>query len=176
MQRSISGRQGWGLYVSLSSGQVLPGLSTAWSLAKRGHRVTIVEQGPIPNPLGASGDHHRIIRCAYGTAPGYGGASTEAYKAWNCERTLARITTTCAGSCVCRERGDEAEQYRDGLADGGYPFELLMPQRAVKRWPFLDAGTFRYAFLSPEGGACRWRVRASDPRPVLAADRPRFRI
>ena len=47
-------------------GAGIAGLSTAWSLVKAGHNVSIVEQGPIPNPLAASGDHHRIIRRAYG--------------------------------------------------------------------------------------------------------------
>ena len=49
-------------------GAGIAGLSTAWSLTKAGHSVTLIEQGPIPNPLAASGDHHRIIRRAYGNA------------------------------------------------------------------------------------------------------------
>ena len=39
----------------------------------------IVEQGKIPNPLAASGDHHRIIRRAYRASTGYGALITEAY-------------------------------------------------------------------------------------------------
>ena len=64
-------------------GAGIAGLSTAWSLVKAGHNVSIVEQGPIPNPLAASGDHHRIIRRAYGKAGGYGRLITEAYQAWD---------------------------------------------------------------------------------------------
>ena len=36
----------------------------------------------IPNPLAASGDHHRIIRRAYRASTGYGALITEAYEAW----------------------------------------------------------------------------------------------
>ena len=64
-------------------GAGISGLSTAWSLVKRGHNVSLLEQGPIPNPLAASGDHHRIIRRAYGEASGYARAISEAYQAWN---------------------------------------------------------------------------------------------
>lgn len=31
-------------------GAGIAGLSTAWSLIKAGHSVSILEQGPIPNP------------------------------------------------------------------------------------------------------------------------------
>ncbi|RUY13531.1 FAD-binding oxidoreductase, partial [Mesorhizobium sp. M7A.F.Ca.US.005.03.2.1] len=64
-------------------GAGIAGLSTAWSLVKAGHSVSIVEQGPIPNPLAASGDHHRIIRRAYRAGTGYGRLITEAYQAWD---------------------------------------------------------------------------------------------
>lgn len=140
-------------------GAGIAGLSTAWSLVKRGHRVTLLEQGAIPNPLAASGDHHRIIRRAYGKASGYGRAITEAYQAWNeLWNDLGESHHDPRGFlCVSREKGDEAEQYRDGMAEGGYPFDLIMPERAVRLWPFLEPGTFNYAFLSPEGGALHCR-------------------
>lgn len=63
-------------------GAGIAGLSTAWSLVKAGHGVSIVEQGPIPNPLAASGDHHRIIRSAYRAGTGYARLAHEAHEAW----------------------------------------------------------------------------------------------
>ncbi len=140
-------------------GAGIAGLSTAWALTKAGHNVTIVEQGVIPNPLAASGDHHRIIRRAYGAAAGYGRQIGEAYEAWDeLWADLGENHLDARGFiCVSREEGDEAEQFRDGLIDGGYPLELFDADEAAARWTFLEPKTFRYAFFSPEGGALHCR-------------------
>ncbi|MDQ6434475.1 FAD-dependent oxidoreductase [Mesorhizobium sp. LHD-90] len=140
-------------------GAGIAGLSTAWSLVKAGHTVTLVEQGPIPNPLAASGDHHRIIRRAYGNATGYGRLITEAYDAWDeMWADLGENHLDPRGFlCISREPGDEAEIHREGLETGGYPFELFEPDQAVARWPFLEPDSFRYAFFSTEGGALHCR-------------------
>ncbi|RWN35862.1 FAD-binding oxidoreductase [Mesorhizobium sp.] len=144
-------------------GAGIAGLSTAWSLVKAGHRVTIVEQGAIPNPLAASGDHHRIIRRAYGAAAGYGRLITEAYEAWDeMWADLGENHLDPRGFiCISRDEGDDAEQMRDGLAAGNFPFEMIEPGKAVARWPFLESGSFRYAFFSSEGGALHCRKIAA---------------
>jgi len=141
----------------------IAGLSTAWSLVKAGHSVSIVEQGPIPNPLAASGDHHRIIRRAYRAGTGYGRLITEAYQAWDeMWADLGESHLDARGFvCISREPGDEAEEYREGLEEGNFPFELLEPDAAAERWPFLEPGSFRYAYFSTEGGALHCRKIAS---------------
>jgi len=144
-------------------GAGIAGLSTAWSLVKAGHSVSIVEQGPIPNPLAASGDHHRIIRRAYRAGTGYGRLITEAYQAWDeMWADLGESHLDPRGFvCISREPGDEAEEYREGLEAGNFPFDLLEPEAAAERWPFLEVGTFRYAYFSTEGGALHCRKIAS---------------
>ncbi|QKD04220.1 NAD(P)/FAD-dependent oxidoreductase [Mesorhizobium loti] len=153
-------------------GAGIAGLSTAWSLVKAGHSVSIVEQGPIPNPLAASGDHHRIIRRAYRAGTGYGRLITEAYQAWDeMWADLGESHLDARGFvCISREPGDEAEEYREGLEEGNFPFELLEPDAAVKRWPFLEPGSFRYAYFSPEGGALHCRKIAAGLAKWLRAN------
>jgi sarcosine oxidase len=140
-------------------GAGIDGLSSAWALIKRGHSVVLIEQGLIPNLLAASGDHHRIIRRAYGPDSGYGAAITEAFEAWDeVWQDLGENHFEPRGFMgISREAGDEAEEYRMGLEAGAYPFEVMWPDEAARRYPFLDEGTFRYAYVSPEGGTlyCR---------------------
>lgn len=58
------------------------GLAAAWALARRGHAVTVLEAGPIPNPGSSSWDEGRIIRHAYGTLTGYAAMMPAAFAAW----------------------------------------------------------------------------------------------
>ncbi len=59
------------------------GLTTAWALASRGFKVTVLEAGPLPNPRGSSYDEHRIIRHAYGKLEGYARLMPDAFKVWD---------------------------------------------------------------------------------------------
>jgi sarcosine oxidase len=137
-------------------GAGISGLSTAWALSKRGHDVTLFEQASaIPNPYAASGDQHRIIRRAYAGADGYARTITEAFAAW--DELWADLGVVHYVACgvmgISHSEDDEGEEYRQGLDRMGSSYELFEPAEAARRYPFLDPATFRYAYLSAEGGA-----------------------
>ena len=144
-------------------GAGIAGLSTAWQLVKRGHEITLLEQGPVPNPLSASGDHHRIIRRAYGAATGYARAITEAYDAWDeLWSDLGESHYDPRGfMCISREPGDEADRYLEGMLAGGYAIERFDGAEAARRYPFLDRNSIRHGFASPDGGALHCRPIAA---------------
>ncbi|WP_298963780.1 FAD-dependent oxidoreductase [uncultured Roseibium sp.] len=135
-------------------GAGISGLSTAWALTKRGVPVTLLEQGSIPNPLSASGDQHRIIRRAYGGQGGYQRRIDDAYAAWD-EMWLdldAKHLVETGFMLLSQEPGDGGDVYREGLVEGGYPFEDLSPEETADRFPFVDPTTIRFGALSAEGG------------------------
>eukprot|EP00903_Cladosiphon_okamuranus_P022243 g20456.t1 len=150
-------------------GAGISGLSTAWALTKRGVPVTLLEQGPISNPLSASGDQHRIIRRAYGGQGGYQRRIGDAYAAWDemwddlGEKHLAET----GFMLLSQEPGDGGEVYRDGLVEGGYPFEDLTPEETAKRFPFVDPATIRYGAVSDEGGVLLCQKIAAGVRDWL---------
>ncbi len=136
-------------------GAGISGLSTAWSLSKRGIRVTLLEQaGVIPNPLSASGDQHRIIRRAYGNLGGYQSRIDEAYEAWDelWDDLGEKPLVDTGFLLVSQQPGDEADVYYDGLLKAGYPVEDIAAERVESVYPFLDARTVRRVGFSPEGG------------------------
>jgi sarcosine oxidase len=144
-------------------GAGIVGLSVAWAVVKRGHRVTVFERGDIPSMLSASGDEHRMIRRAY-TDDGYTRLMTAALAAWEeIWADLGAVHFAPTGVlAISQQPNDYGEIFRSALDRTGFPYELMSGPRAAERYPFLDAAPIRYAFLSREGGVLFCRRIARD--------------
>jgi sarcosine oxidase len=136
-------------------GAGIDGLATAWALTKGGHQVTLLDQGPILNPMAASGDQHRLMRRAYGSADGYARLINEALEAW--DELWADLGVSYYANrgviAINQFTNDGGASFLDAMTRGGYPFDRFTPAEAAERWPYLDPATFRQAFYSKDGGA-----------------------
>ena len=130
------------------------GAGIAWHLAKRGHRVTLMEQGPVPNPTGASFDQHRLTRRMYPEQPHYARLMDEAYAAWaDLFAAMGEDHLERCGALSCSAiGGDWADRGRKVLDEVGARYELLSGKDAEARYPFLTPGRIRWAVLEPDGG------------------------
>lgn len=139
--------------VTIVGGGIM-GLSAAHALLKAGCEVEVLEQGPIPNPLGSSVDNHRLIRFPYGDKDGYVRMVSEAYRAWSLlwgelGETLYVETGTLGFDAGA---GSWAKRSQASLGRCGIPFEIWKPERVAERFPMLDVeGVAEWLYL-PSGG------------------------
>ena len=95
------------------------GLTAALELARRRHRVTVFEQGAVPNPLAASTDISKVIRMEYGPDDAYmalGEAARAGWLTWN-ERWLE------AGSDPLYHETGVLMLSRQPMEPGGFEYE-----------------------------------------------------
>lgn len=128
---------------ALVLGAGIMGLSAAWGLARRGFAVRVVEQDQVPNPRGASVDHHRLIRHAYGAEAGYMRMVDDAYRAWDLMwHDIGEVLHVPTGVLAV---SDTAEGWFEGsratLAADGRAYTDLRAGEVAARWPiFTEAG------------------------------------
>ncbi|WP_341705632.1 FAD-dependent oxidoreductase [Ferrovibrio sp.] len=130
------------------------GLSTAWALRRHNVEVTLVEQGPLPNPLASSVDQHRLIRYAYGAQTGYTRMVREAYQAWEAMwRDLGTRFYAETGTLVLSGDGDGWAAQSRAVLEAEQVEHLAFDAATVTgRWPMLDGAGIAEAYFCPSGG------------------------
>ena len=78
------------------------GVTTALSLRRRGHAVTLADPGPLPHPLAASTDISKVLRMEYGPDETYMAMMEEAFEGW---RRWARTWTGAGRENLYHETG-----------------------------------------------------------------------
>jgi len=133
-------------------GAGLMGLSTARSLLRLGHNVTVVDASPIPNPDGASVDHHRLIRVTYGGSRGYTRMAIEAYQAW--DRFWNEIGVTHyvqTGTLIVGDLSDPwVRATEESLESESIAFEKI-ESGLGDRYPVLDPSLDKGLFVAQGG-------------------------
>jgi len=135
-------------------GAGIAGLTSAWALARDGHRVTLVEQDAIPGIRAASNDDHRLLRHGYQDLDGYSVMVNSAMPAW--ERVFTDIGEGLFEAtgvlALSREAGDFADRCRLQYTRLKLGFETIHTDEISDRFPVLNPSNVRSGFLQPDGG------------------------
>src|SRR5712672_4468249 len=63
-------------------GAGINGVTAAIELKKRGHKISLLDPGPLPHPLAASTDISKAVRAAYGADEDYTALAERSIKLW----------------------------------------------------------------------------------------------
>ena len=125
---------------ALIAGGGIYGLTTAWALARRGYKVTVLEAGPLPNPRSSSCDEHRIIRHAYGKLEGYARLMPAAFEAWDALwRDLGTSHLAPIGATYFLRHDDNwFDPTIRALKEMAVPHRLVPLDEAAQRFPMIE--------------------------------------
>ncbi len=135
-------------------GAGIAGLAATWALARRGIRVTLIEQDTVPGRRAASNDHQRLLRHAYPGQEGYARMVRHALDAWsNLWHDLGESFYHQTGSLLLSSRdNDWSDRSRRELARLDIDFDVLSPAMLSERYPMLATGHAREGVLIESGG------------------------
>jgi glycine/D-amino acid oxidase-like deaminating enzyme len=135
-------------------GAGIVGLSVARAALRRGHAVTLIEQGAVPNPHAASHDQHRMIRMHYGAAEGYTRMVREAFVAWETlwQDVGARHFADCGALAVSAAPGDYADATLTTFRRLDVPHEVLTAAEVERICPHLQLPASARGVLARPGG------------------------
>ena len=139
------------------AGAGINGVTAATELKKRGHKVVLVDPGPLPHPLAASTDISKAVRAAYGADEQYtelAERSIKLWREWNEEFGVELYHEI--GVMWVRQgemkRGDfEYESFKT-LQRRGYKIERMNSARLWKRFPAWNPELYQDGVLEVEAG------------------------
>ena len=133
------------------------GVTSAIELKRRGHKVILVDPGPLPHPLAASTDISKAVRAAYGSDEDYTALAErciELWRKWNAKFGIELYHKTGV-LFVCQHRMQpddfEYESCRV-LEKQGHRFERFDSFTFHQRFPAFAEDRFQDGFFDPDAG------------------------
>ncbi len=138
-------------------GAGINGVTTVIELRRRGHKVTLIDPGPLPHPLAASTDISKAVRAAYGADEEYSALaerSISLWRKWNKEFGVELYHEV--GVMWVRQRemkpGDfEYESFKI-LEQRGHRIERMNSARMWRRFPAWNPELYQDGILELEAG------------------------
>lgn len=138
-------------------GAGINGVVAAIELKRRGHKVILVDPGPVPHPLAASTDISKAIRAAYGADEDYTALaerSIKLWRTWNQELGVELYHET--GFLFVRRRamqpGDFEHDSFELLKKRGHKVERIDSAQLRENFPAWNAERYPDGFLDHEAG------------------------
>lgn len=143
--------------IAVVVGAGINGVTAAIELKARGHKVSLIDPGPLPHPLAASTDVSKAVRSAYGSDQEYSALADRAIERWReWNKQFDTMLYHESGSLfLCREEmkpGDfEHDSFRM-LQKRGHQVERMDSAKVRERFPAWNAERYRDGFFDPAGG------------------------
>jgi len=133
------------------------GITTAIELNHRGHRVALIDPGPIPHPLAASTDVSKVVRMEYGVDRQYArmvDRAIDGFVAWNeaLGAELYHNTGVLMMSRTPMQPGDYIHDSYHTLRDEGHILERMDAASLRRRFPAWKAENYVDGFFGRRGG------------------------
>ena len=138
-------------------GAGINGVTSAIELKKRGHRVVLVDPGPIPHPAAASTDISKAVRAAYGPDEDYTVLADRCIPIWREWNTKfgTKLYHETGVLFVCEQKMQpgsfEFESCRV-LEKIGHRFESFDDFTFHNRFPAFAENRFQDGFFDPDAG------------------------
>jgi len=138
-------------------GAGINGVTAAIELKKRGHRVILIDPGPLPHPLAASTDISKAVRRAYGADEDYTALadhSIKLWRKWNEEFGVEFYHEV--GVMFVRQREMKPGEFEHDsykmLQKRGHRTERMNSTRLWKRFPAWNPELYRDGVFELEAG------------------------
>jgi glycine/D-amino acid oxidase-like deaminating enzyme len=138
-------------------GAGISGVTAAIELKNRGHKVILLDPGPIPHPLAASTDISKAVRAAYGADEDYTALAERCipiWREWN-QKFRTELYHEIGVLFVCRhpmQPGDFEYESARMLEKHRHPFHRFDSAQFHQRFPAFAPERFQDGFFDPIAG------------------------